>query len=285
MKRNKSFANNSNPLYLVAIPIGNLKEMTPRAIEVLNMVDLVAAEDTRNASSLLSKFNIKKEYFSLREHNESTAANHIISLIKEGKRVAYMSDAGYPCISDPGKILVKKARENNIPVSTISGSCAFLNGLAASSISSDRFYFHGFLPSNSSQAKKELEELKTFKNTIIFHESPHRIIKSINNIYEVFGNRNATIARELTKLNEEYIEGTLEELTHLNEDTLMGEMIIIVEGALDNNVEISDQDIINKYQYFVDNGMKSKDAIKVTAEELNIKKNHVYDLVIQYKNK
>jgi 16S rRNA (cytidine1402-2'-O)-methyltransferase len=284
MKRNKSF-NSDNVLYLVAIPIGNLKEMTPRAIEVLNMVDIVAAEDTRNAGLLLSKFNIKKEYFSLREHNESVAANHIVELIKQGKKVAYMSDAGYPCISDPGKILVKKARENDIAVSTISGSCAFLNGLAASSILSNRFYFHGFLPSNQSQAKKELESLKNKEETIIFHESPHRISKTLKTMYEVLGNRAATIARELTKLNEEFIEGTLEELTHLDEDTLIGEMVIIVEGKTDNNEEISDEDIIKKYEYFTQNGMKSKDAIKVTSDELKIKKNYVYDLVIQHKNK
>ena len=283
MKRNKSFANNANPLYLIAIPIGNLKEMTPRAIEVLNMVDLVAAEDTRNASSLLSKFNIKKEYFSLREHNETAAANHIVELIKEGKKVAYMSDAGYPCISDPGKILVQKARENDIPVSTISGSCAFLNGLAASSILSNRFYFHGFLPSNPTQAIKELETLKNKEETIIFHESPHRIEKTVKSMYKVLGNRFVTIARELTKLNEEFIEGTLEELTHLDFDTLIGEMVIIVEGNNKIECEITDEDIILKYNYFIEKGMKSKDAIKVVCDELNVKKNYVYDLVIQNK--
>lgn len=283
MKRTKSFST-PNPLYLIAIPIGNLKEMTPRALEVLADVDLVAAEDTRNAGSLLAKYNIKKEYFSLREHNETVAANHIVSLIKEGKKVAYMSDAGYPCISDPGKILVKKARENDIPVSTISGACAFLNGLAASSIDSNRFYFHGFLPSNSSQAKKELEELKSKKETIIFHESPHRIDKTLKLMHEILGNRLATIARELTKLNEEFIEGRLEELTYIDKDTLIGEMVIIVEG--NNKIEkgASDEQILNTYDQYVQTGLSSKEAIKRISSELDVKKNYVYDLVIKNKN-
>ena len=282
MKRTKSFST-ANPLYLIAIPIGNLKEMTPRALEILADVDLVAAEDTRNAGSLLAKYGIKKEYFSLREHNETVAANHIVSLIKVGKKVAYMSDAGYPCISDPGKILVKKARENDIPVSTISGACAFLNGLAASSIDSNRFYFHGFLPSNTSQAKKELEEIKDKKETIIFHESPHRIDKTLKLMYEVLGNRFATIARELTKMNEEFIEGNLEELTYIDKDSLIGEMVIIVEGNNEVIKGATDEQILNRYDQLVQTGVTTKEAIKQTSIELSVKKNYVYDLVIKNK--
>lgn len=282
MKRTKSFST-ANPLYLIAIPIGNLKEMTPRALEILADVDLVAAEDTRNAGSLLAKYGIKKEYFSLREHNETVAANHIVSLIKEGKKVAYMSDAGYPCISDPGKILVKKARENEIPVSTISGACAFLNGLAASSIDSNKFYFHGFLPSNTSQAKKELEEIKDKKETIIFHESPHRIDKTLKLMYEVLGNRFATIARELTKMNEEFIEGNLEELTYIDKDSLIGEMVIIIEGNNEVIKGATDEQILNRYDQLVQTGVTAKEAIKQTSIELSVKKNYVYDLVIKNK--
>lgn len=282
MKRNKNFVDNKNVLYLVAIPIGNLKEMTPRALEVFNMVDIIASEDTRNTASLLSKFNIKKELFSLREHNEVTASLHLVDLIKQGKKVAYVSDAGYPCISDPGKILVQKAKEADIPVSTISGSCAFINALVASFIPSDRFYFYGFLSPKESQAKKELEDLKSFQNTIIFYEAPHRILKTLKVMYEVFKNRKITLARELTKLNEEYIEGTLEELVSLDESTLIGEMVIIVEGN-QSKEDISDEDILKQYDLYIENNVKSKDAIKLVAEQLKIKKNYVYDLVIEHR--
>lgn len=279
MKRNKSFDNKLPLLYLVAVPIGNLKEMTPRALEVISECDLVASEDTRNTKSLLSKFGIKKECISLREHNEVKASLDVIEKIKNGVKVVYMSDAGYPTISDPGKILVQKAKENDIVVSTVAGSSAFLNALCSSKLPSTRFYFHGFLDSNENHAKKELELLKDREETLIFYESPHRIDKTLKNMFLVFGDRDATIGRELTKINEEFIEGTLEELTHLDKETLKGEMVVIVDGKKAEKAEMNDDEIITLVNEFLQNGSSKKDAIKEVSKKLNISKNYVYDLV------
>ena len=279
MKRNKSFDNKLPLLYLVAVPIGNLKEMTPRALEVISECDLVASEDTRNTKSLLSKFGIKKECISLREHNEVKASLDVIEKIKNGVKVVYMSDAGYPTISDPGKILVQKAKENDIVVSTVAGSSAFLNALCSSKLPSTRFYFHGFLDSNENHAKKELELLKDREETLIFYDSPHRIDKTLKNMFLVFGDRDATIGRELTKINEEFIECTLEELTHLDKETLKGEMVVIVDGKKAETTEINDDEIITLVNEFLQNGSSKKDAIKEVSKKLNISKNYVYDLV------
>ena len=279
MRRNKSFSGKLPLLYLVAVPIGNLKEMTPRALEVLSECDLIACEDTRNTKSLLIKFDIKKPTISLREHNEVKASLDLIDKIKEGLKVCYVSDAGYPAISDPGKILVQKAKENGIAVSTISGSCAFINALTASFLPSSRFYFHGFLNPLENKARQELEELINRKETLIFYESPHRIHKTISLMYKVLGNRDACIARELTKLNEEYIEGTLEELTHIDKETLIGEMVVIVSGNLQEETQIDDETIINEIALLLESGMSKKDAIKEVASKLKIAKNYVYDLV------
>ena len=156
MTRKKAFVNNSEVLYLIATPIGNLKEMSPRALEVINEMDIIAAEDTRNAFSLLANYGIKKELFSLREHNEVEASKHLLEKIKEGKKVAYMSDAGYPCISDPGYLLVQEMIKNDIAVSTISGSSAFINALVASGLDTKHFYFYGFLPAKENEARDDL---------------------------------------------------------------------------------------------------------------------------------
>ena len=212
MIRNKSFENNKPLIYLIATPIGNLGEMSKRALDVIQEMDVIAAEDTRNTYSLLSHFGIKKELFSLREHNEIEASEHLLRLVKNGKKVAYVSDAGYPGISDPGYLLVKKAREEGIAVSTVSGSCAFINALVASGLPTDHFYFYGFLSKKGNEGKKALESLTDRPETLIFYESPHQIEETIKLLFSVFGDRKCVIARELTKLNEEYISGSLSHL-------------------------------------------------------------------------
>lgn len=280
MLRNKNFTNKKSILYLVASPIGNLKEMNPRSIEVLNEVSLIACEDTRNTGFLCSHFGIKKELISLREHNESTASELVISRLEKGENVAYLSDAGYPCISDPGKILVKKVRKSGYNVSTINGASAFLNALTASSIDSTHFYFHGFLNSVSSKAKKELETLKDKKETLIFYESPHRIEKTIKNLYEVFGNRYITLARELTKLNEEYIEGYIEEFLEVDYSTIIGEIVIIVEGN-NKEEEIDIENILKEANTLLKEGQSKKDVSKFLSKKYNISKNEIYDLLIK----
>ena len=230
MNRNKSFDGKRPILYLIATPIGNLKEMSPRALEIISEMDIVAAEDTRNAFSLLANYGLKKELFSLREHNELEASKTILEKIKAGKKVAYMSDAGYPGISDPGYLLVQEMIKNDISVSTISGSCAFINALVASGLDTKHFYFYGFLSAKDSEAKEEILGLKDKKETLIFYEAPHRIMRTLNLLRDALGNRNICLARELTKLNEEYIRGSLDELVELDEATLKGEMVLIVEG-------------------------------------------------------
>lgn len=278
MKRNKSFTDNKPLLYLVATPIGNLKEFSSRAIEIVNECDVVAAEDTRNAYDLLNKFGIKKELYSLREHNEKEASQHVVDLINNGKKVIYMSDAGYPGISDPGNLLVKEMLTNDIAVSTISGSSAFINALVASGLSSKHFYFYGFLSPKDNEAKEEINSLKDFRNTLIFYEAPHRIIRTINLLKDGLGNREVCLARELTKINEEYIRGTLDELSQLEEDSLKGEMVIIVDGNKEETM-ISDDEITARVAYFTKLGLSQKDAINVVSEEFKINKNYIKKLL------
>ena len=278
MTRNKSFDNNQPILYLIATPIGNLKEMSPRALEIIEGMDIIAAEDTRNAFSLLANYGIKKELFSLREHNEKEASQYLLMKIKDGKKIAYMSDAGYPGISDPGYILVQEMIKNNVAVSTISGSCAFINALVASGLDTKHFYFHGFLSAKESEAKEELLSLESKKETLIFYEAPHRILKTLNQVRDVLGNRNACLARELTKINEEYIRGTLDELISIDESTLRGEMVLIVEGNKKEEC-VDDQKIIARVAYFVELGLSQKDAINVVSEEYNVNKNYVKKLI------
>ena len=278
MKRNKSFDQSSPLLYLVATPIGNLGEMSKRALDVLQEMDVVAAEDTRNTHMLLSQYGINKELFSLREHNENEASMHLISLMKKGKKVAYVSDAGYPGISDPGYLLVKNAIKEGIAVSTVSGSSAFINALVASGLPTDHFYFYGFLSKIGSEAKTALEQLIKREETLIFYESPHHIEETIKLMNEVFGNREAVIARELTKLNEEYIRGTLDELVELDFSTLKGEMVVIVSGNNGNDNEISDEAIIKRLEFCLSKGISKKAAIEIVSDELKQPKNKVYKI-------
>lgn len=279
MKRIKSFDNSHNLLYLIATPIGNLGEFSPRALEVINEMDLIAAEDTRNTGDLLHKFNIKKPLVSLREHNEVEASLNLINQIKAGKKVAYMSDAGYPGISDPGYILTKLCLENNIAVSTISGSSAFINALVRSGLDTTHFYFHGFLSAKENEAKEELGSLKAKSETLIFYESPHRIMKTLKLLLEVLGDRKVSLQRELTKINEENIIGNLSELASLEESTLKGEMVIIVEGNKVESDSLNDEKIIALVNSLVTKGLSKKDAIDFVSDTFKVRKNHIKDII------
>ena len=279
MKRNKSFDNKAPLLYLLATPIGNLKDITYRAIETLNDADLIACEDTRNTKKLLSFYNINKPTFSLHEHNEKSASAIIIERVLNGEKVVYVSDAGYPLVSDPGFILVEECLKNDINVSLIPGPCAFLSALLPSGLDTSHFYFHGFLNPKDSLQKKELETLKGKPETIIFYEAPHRILKTLKNIAKVLTNRKIVLARELTKLHEEYIYFKSEEVDLLDEDTLKGEMVIVVEG---NNEEIivSDEDIINTFHEMKkSSSLSTKDIIKELSNKFNVNKNKIYNIV------
>lgn len=266
-------------LYLVATPIGNMQEVSPRTIEVFSSVDLIACEDTRVTGKLLSLLGIKKDLVSLREHNEVSVSHELIEKIKKGTKVAYVSDAGYPCISDPGSRLVKICLENEINIAPISGPNAALNALVASGLCEDHFYFHGFLNAKESVRLEELRELAYRKETLIFYEAPHRIKKTLEALYEIFGDRKACLARELTKKHEEFIRCGLKNMSEIDPETLKGEMVIVVEGS-SGEVKpiISDADIVNMVKSMIESGMSTKDAIKKVSELTKINKNTVYKL-------
>ena len=277
--RSQNFNSDKPLLYLVATPIGNLSEMSPRAIETLQNADIIACEDTRVTGKLLSFFNIKKPLVSLREHNEVSEAGKLITRILAGEKVAYASDAGYPCISDPGTKLVQLALQNGINVSTISGPNAGLNALVASGLDTSHFYFHGFLNAKESVARNELQEMIKRKETIILYEAPHRIMKTLNMLYEILGDRQVCLARELTKQHEEFIRGPLSELVELDSATLKGEMVLIVEGRKDEvKPDLNNEEIYQMVKNFVGMGMSTKDAIKRVSEITEISKNQVYKI-------
>lgn len=283
MNRSKSFDNNQPLIYLIATPIGNLGEMSKRALDVLQEMDIIAAEDTRNTYSLLSQYGIKKDLFSLREHNELEASEHLIKLAKNGKKVAYVSDAGYPGISDPGYLLVKKAREEGLSVSTVSGSCAFINALVASGLPTDHFYFYGFLSKKGNEAKKALEEIADRKETVLLYESPHQIDDTIKLLFDVLGDRKCVIARELTKINEEYISGMLSELVNIDYKTVKGEMVLVIEGKNDGENQISDEFIQEKLRFYLSLGVTEKAAIQIAVADLDVPKNRVYKIAQKLK--
>ena len=277
--RTQNFNSNKPLLYLVATPIGNLSEMSPRALETLQNADIIACEDTRVTGKLLKFFNISKPLVSLREHNEVSEASKLITRILAGEKVAYASDAGYPCISDPGAKLVQLALQNGINVSTISGPNAGLNALVASGLDTSHFYFHGFLNSKESVARNEIQEMIRRKETIILYEAPHRISKTLNLLFEILGNRQACIARELTKQHEEFIRGPLSDLVEIDPATLKGEMVLVIEGRKDEiKPDLNNDDIYQMVKNFVGMGMSTKDAIKRVSEITQVSKNQVYKI-------
>lgn len=281
LKRELNFQGDTPLLYLIATPIGNLEEFTPRAINILKETDYVACEDTRNSGLLLKRFGFDLPLISCHEHNEEKATEKILSLMKEGKRIAYMSDAGYPIISDPGERLARRVLEEGYKVSVINGPNAGLCALVGSGIPSKHFYFFGFLESKPSTRKKQLESLKDFHDTIIFYESPHRIEDTLKDMAAILGeDRQASLARELTKTHEEYIRGTLGELKDVAPETIIGEIVIVVEGAKTVEKELSDEEIVGLLQGKLEN-LKSKDAIKEIANEYSIPKNRVYDIYLK----
>lgn len=282
MKRIKSFQNKSI-CYLIATPIGNLGDITIRAQEILNTCDFIACEDTRTTSNLLHKFNINRPLISYHEHNEQECSQKLIKYLKEGKNIAIVSDAGYPGISDPGAIMVKHCIEEDIPVSIIPGANAFLPALIASGLDTSHFYFHGFLPSKPSERKKTLQTLKEIPVPLIFYESPHRIIDSLKDIYDTFENRYISIARELTKLNEEFIRGYLKDVISIDESTLKGEMVLVVEGKKETKPEYDNEELIKLINDKLNEGYSLKEACKIIAEETNLKKNQLYQLMIENK--
>ena len=280
--RQQTFVNGKPTLYLVATPVGNLSEFTPRAIEILNSVAVIGCEDTRTSKTLLKHYEIETPLMSYHKFNEKESVEKFLTILDEGKDIALISDAGYPLVSDPGSVLVNEVIENGYNVTTISGASAFLNALVSSGFSLSRFTFIGFLDSKRSGRKKELEELKANKETLIFYESPHRIKEFLEDVLSVLGDRRIVLARELTKKFEEYIRGNVSEVIEIA-DTLKGEMVVIVEGNNQKEEAINEEALVKEIKELLKKGETSKVIVSMMRDKYGLKKNYVYDLVCKNK--
>lgn len=267
-------------LYLVATPIGNLGDITFRAIETLKNVDLILAEDTRKTIKLLNHFEISKQMISFYRHNEGTKIDSVIELLLDGKNLALVSDAGTPAISDPGEDLVREAIKNDIVVIPIPGAVAFVQGLICSGFDTKRFVFEGFLPMNKGNRKAHLNSLKKEERTIIFYEAPHKLRRTLKDLREYFGgDRRVVLSREITKVFEEHLRFTLDEaIAYYNEGDIKGEFVVLVEGKPAEIVEVtgSIEELMERY---MDEGMTEKDAMKQVAKDKGISKSEVYATV------
>lgn len=278
IQRQKSFEEGGPVLYLVPTPVGNLNEMTPRAVEVLNSVDVIACEDTRNSGQLLKHFGIHKRLIACQNFNEESSANGIVKLLEEGNTVALISDAGYPLISDPGQRVVFDVTEAGYRVIPLSGCSAFLNALVASGLVVQPFIFIGFLPSSENDRKKKLVEYAHYPMTLVFYEAPHRIAKTLRDMQEVLGDRRCVIARELTKLHEEFLRGTISQLMEVADD-LKGEMVIVVEGCSEQEETYTDETLVKMVEEAVQSGISRSKAVKDVASKTGVSKNRIYALV------
>lgn len=268
-------------LYIVATPIGNLEDITLRAIRVLKEVDLIAAEDTRYTLKLLNHLEISKPLISNHRHNEEVKTDVLIEKLLEGQDIALVSDAGTPGICDPGEVVIKKCIEEGIDVIPIPGSCAMINALIASGLDTKEFTFLGFLPLNKKLRKEKLDEIKKSNKTIILYEAPHKLMSTLNDLKEILEDRQVVLARELTKIHEEFIRGTIQEITDRAEN-LKGEMVLIIEGNEKNN-EKDNFDALSleeHYKLYENQGLEKKEIIKKIAKDRGLSKNEVYQKFI-----
>lgn len=270
-------------LYIVGTPIGNLKDITLRAIETLQNVDIILAEDTRQTLKLLNHLNISKQLISYHRHNEEAKVQMVVELLDAVKNIALVSDAGMPIISDPGQGLVRYLVENNYKIEVIPGVTALITAIVKSGMDSTRFSFEGFLSVSKKQRIKRLNELKDEIRTMIFYEAPHKILYTLKDMYETFGQRNICICRELTKIHEEYRHTTFKDaIKDIEENGIKGEIVLIVEGR--NELELEEKrkeelgkiDPVNLVKEYMGSGIEKKEAIKRVAKELGVNKNEVY---------
>lgn len=271
-------------LYIVATPIGNLDDITLRAIKTLKEADIIAAEDTRHTLKLLNHLGISKPLISYYKQNEKVKTDILIEKLIMGKNIALVSDAGTPVISDPGEEVVKVAIKNNIKVVPIPGPCALITALIASGISAKEFSFIGFLPVNKKEKDEILEEISAETKTLIFYEAPHKLISTLNEMQNILGDRTICLARELTKIHEEFLRGTISELLEKIGEP-KGEYVIIVEGSKISKKEIetnklNEMSIQEHYKYYESLGYEKKEIIKKVAKDRNVNKNEVYKLFI-----
>ena len=265
-------------LYIVATPIGNLDDITLRALKILKEVNLIAAEDTRQTLKLLNHFEISKPLISYHRHNEDVKSNILIEKLKNGENIALVSDAGTPGICDPGEEVIKKAIEENIEVIPIPGACAFVNALITSGLDTKEFTFLGFLPLNKKLRKEKIEEINKSQKTIIIYEAPHKMKNTLIDLKEILNDRKVVLARELTKIHEEFIRGSIDELLN-NIDNLKGEMILIIEGSTkneENELKLNLLSLEEHYKYYENQGFNKKDIIKKIAKDRNVNKNEIY---------
>jgi 16S rRNA (cytidine1402-2'-O)-methyltransferase len=274
------------PLYLVATPIGNLEDITLRALRVLKEVDLIACEDTRHTRRLLDHFGINKPTVSYHEHNEQARAPELIARLLGGASIAMVTDAGTPGISDPAYRIVTAAIENGVTIVPVPGATALITALIASGLPTDAFFFVGFLPPKKQARRARLEELRMIEATLIFYEAPHRIRETLIDAEEVLGNRQAALARELTKLHEQFLRGTIEELrAHFAQHEPRGEMVLVIHGnAADNLLPVTTGSINEQIEALMsDAGLSRNEAIKQAARTRGLSKRAAYQLMLEEK--
>ena len=278
----KSYENsNEGKLFLIPTPIGNMEDITYRAISILKSVDYIYAEDTRVTLNLLKKFNIKKTVKSCHKYSEEKHKVEIINLLKSGFSIGYVSDRGTPLISDPGEVIVKYAISNNITVISIPGPSALLPAINMSGLDNDKFLFYGFLNNKSSKRVSELKSISSIPFTIIFYEAPHRINETLKDMLNVLGNRNICICREISKMYEEIFRGNISQAIGYSE-SIKGEIVIVVEGY--QGTDKNSIDYIDEVEKLVSSGIKISSAIKEVSELSNVPKNEIYREYMKYKN-
>lgn len=264
-------------LYVVATPIGNLEDITLRALNVLKSVDLIAAEDTRHTLKLLNFYEINKPLISYHRHNEEVKSDLLIKKLIDGEDIALVSDAGTPGICDPGEEVIKKCIIENINIVPIPGACAMINSLICSGLDTKEFYFMGFLPLNKKLRKVKMEEIKESNKTIIFYEAPHKLLKTLEELKGIIKGRKVVLAREITKIHEEFIRGSIEDITDRIREP-KGEYVILIEGNQDlekgkNDVELT---LDEEYEKYLLQGLNKKEIIKKIAKNRGVNKNEIY---------
>ena len=273
----------SGKLYVVPTPIGNLKDITLRALEVLQAVDIIAAEDTRQSLKLLNHFNIKKPLISYHKFNENIKSDNIIESLMRGKNIALVSDAGTPGISDPGSVIIKRCIQENIPFEVLTGATAVTTALVYSGLDTTKFLFRGFLPRDNKDKKQVIEDVKNRPETLVFYEAPHRLQKTLEFLLENLGDRNIALCRELTKLHEEIIRISLKEaIEYYTSNAPKGEFVLVIEGKSNEEIkreieaawqELTIEEHIKKY---MSEGYNKKDSVKMVTKDRGISKSEVY---------
>ena len=270
-------------IYFVPTPIGNMKDITLRALEVLENSDIIYCEDTRNSQNLLKFHNINTKLISYHKFNESERVEEIISNIESGKTVSVISDAGMPIINDPGFVILQEVIIRGISYEILPGACALINGICGSGFDATNFVYMGFVPKTESEREKFFKNFKDMSVTGIFYESPHRLLKTLKSLYAQFGNINVCVCRELTKLFEEYKRGCIDEIiSYYEEKGVKGEIVLVIEKIVDKKEAF---DVANEILKFKKEGYSNKDIVKILKDNFNISKNEAYELVLNFENK